>query len=121
MDTELASYPVMTYWKKFVLIHELMLNNPDINARTYQPSASRPLHWPIAQSMIPAWAGYKRQLTIVANPVVWWTGTLGVLAFLAAKALFLLREKRGYFETGRVGGKAKKRKKKACNVVIFEP
>ncbi|KAF9334318.1 hypothetical protein BG006_002345 [Podila minutissima] len=103
MDTELASYPVMTYWKKFVLIHKLMLDNPDINARTYQPSASRPLRWPIAQSMIPAWAGYKRQLTIVANPVVWWTGTLGVLAFLAAKALFLLREKRGYFETGRVG------------------
>ncbi|KAF9313914.1 hypothetical protein BG003_004696 [Podila horticola] len=93
MDTELASYPVMTFWKKFVQIHKLMLNNPDIHARMYQPSASRPLHWPIAQSMIPAWAGYKRQLTIVANPVVWWTGTLGVLAFLTVKALFVLREK----------------------------
>ncbi|KAG0017068.1 hypothetical protein BGZ81_010925 [Podila clonocystis] len=102
MDTELASYPAMTFWKKFVQIHKLMLNNPDILARTYQPSASRPLRWPIAQSIIPAWAGYKRQLTIVANPVVWWTGTLGVLAFLAAKVLFALREKRGYFETGHV-------------------
>ncbi|KAG0067806.1 hypothetical protein BGZ92_005051, partial [Podila epicladia] len=103
VDTELASYPAMTYWKKFVQIHKLMLNNPDINAGTYQSSVSRPLSWPIAQSMIPAWAGYKRQLTIVANPVVWWTGTLGILTFLVAKALFLLREKRGYFETGRVG------------------
>ncbi|KAF9416299.1 hypothetical protein BGZ94_010248 [Podila epigama] len=100
-DTPLASYPEMTFWKKLVETHKMMFHNPDLLGRRYEPSASRPTRWPLAMSMIPAWASYMRQLTIVANPVVWWTGTLGVLSFIATAALFALREKRGYFESGR--------------------
>ncbi|KAF9139353.1 hypothetical protein BG015_002060, partial [Linnemannia schmuckeri] len=43
---------------------------------------------------------YQLQMTIVANPVVWWTSALGLAAYVMSMVVFAIRQKRGYFETG---------------------
>ncbi|KAF9353713.1 hypothetical protein BGX26_008530 [Mortierella sp. AD094] len=106
-DTPLASYPKLTFLQKFTRTHQQMWSwdNKDYDESAasrdiYNRAASKPSSWPLARSLIPAWTGYKCQMAVVGNPVVWWTGTLGVLIFLTAKVVSLLREKRQCFETG---------------------
>ncbi|KAF9433900.1 hypothetical protein BGZ76_008826 [Entomortierella beljakovae] len=95
-DVPAASYPKLTYWQKFSEIHRLMWsrqpNQPD------QPEAVHPILWPLGQTMIHLWTGYTRQMFMIANPVIWGVGIMGVLSYLGLKVLFILREKRGYVE-----------------------
>ncbi|KAG0209219.1 hypothetical protein BGX28_010441 [Mortierella sp. GBA30] len=105
MDTSLASYPTPSFWQKFKEMHWLMWFpgrriESGVFKKKFHISASAPLRWPLAQSLVLVWTGYMRQVAIVANPLVWWTGTFSVAIFLATKVVFVLREKRGYFETG---------------------
>ncbi|KAK3810004.1 MAG: Dolichyl-phosphate-mannose-protein mannosyltransferase-domain-containing protein [Benniella sp.] len=101
-NTPLASYPKPTFLQKVFEMHWLMWSHKGQFRDVYHPSASKPWRWPLALSMIPAWAGHGSQVVIAPNPVVWWIGALGLVAFLGAKILFRLREKRGYFESGRI-------------------
>ncbi|KAF9111397.1 hypothetical protein BGX27_004973 [Mortierella sp. AM989] len=109
-DASLASFPRLSFGTKLIHTHQQMWSSNNkghgdsIASRdTYNRASSKPLSWPLARSLIPAWTGYKRQMAIVGNPVVWWTGTLGILIFVVAKVAFILREKRECFETGRLG------------------
>ncbi|KAG0218496.1 hypothetical protein BGX31_011584 [Mortierella sp. GBA43] len=104
LDTPLASYPEPTFLQKVFEMHRLMWSHEGQYRSKYHQTASRPWQWPLARSAIPAWTRYKRQVTIVPNPIVWWTSAGGLVIFICAKVLFKLREKRGYFETGRVRG-----------------
>ncbi|KAI8595428.1 hypothetical protein EDD21DRAFT_420667, partial [Dissophora ornata] len=108
MDTEVAKYPKMTFWKKFVEIHKLMWSKP--RAYEQEPNKSTasasPSSWPLAlsKSIVTAWRKGNedmesmQQISMIANPIVWWTGFLGVATFVAAHTLFLIRTKRGYVE-----------------------
>ncbi|KAF9178649.1 hypothetical protein BGZ50_007585 [Haplosporangium sp. Z 11] len=102
MDAPLASYPQLSFWQKLWQTQLLMWSHESAFEKSFQDTASLPIRWPLVQSMIPAWIGYKRQIIMVPNPVVWWVCTLGLSTFLVCKALFLMREKRGFFETGRL-------------------
>jgi dolichyl-phosphate-mannose-protein mannosyltransferase len=37
-----------------------------------------------------------RQVYLVGNPVVWWSSTAAVVAYLAVRAMFVIRDKRGF-------------------------
>lgn len=98
-------YPTPSYWAKLKETHQLMWSYQSPLEENLQISSSTPRQWPLGQAMILAWSGYQRQMAIVANPVVWWTSAVGILGYVAAMAVFAVRQKRGYFETGRLGGK----------------
>ncbi|KAJ9109787.1 hypothetical protein QFC20_003203 [Naganishia adeliensis] len=57
---------------------------------------SRPSAWPILRRGINFWVKDKKQVYLIGNPVIWWTSTLAVLAYLGLRTLLVLREKRGY-------------------------
>ncbi|KAG0328451.1 hypothetical protein BGZ99_005316 [Dissophora globulifera] len=101
-DTPVASYKQLTYWQKFWEIHRIMWTHIglDQSAATVKAAASHPIWWPLGQTMSLAWTGYRRQISFIANPVVWCTGAVGVLAFVGLSVFFILREKRAYIETG---------------------
>ncbi|KAG0219683.1 hypothetical protein BGX33_001449 [Mortierella sp. NVP41] len=89
--TPKTTYPAPSFWAKLVEMHELMWSYQGPLEENLQISSSTPRQWPLAQSMILAWSGYQRQMAIVANPAV------------CSLALFAIRQKRGYYETGRLG------------------
>ncbi|KAF9087290.1 hypothetical protein BGX23_008226 [Mortierella sp. AD031] len=101
--TPKTTYPAPSFWAKLVEMHELMWSYQGPLEENLQISSSTPRQWPLAQSMILAWSCYQRQMAIVANPAVWWTSALGLGIYLASLALFAIRQKRGYYETGRLG------------------
>ncbi|KAF9900552.1 hypothetical protein EC991_007188 [Linnemannia zychae] len=102
-DTPKTKYPTPSFWAKFTEMHQLMWSYKGPLEENLQISSSNPRHWPMGQAMIQAWSGYQRQIAIVANPVVWWTATLGLVTYVFSAAVFAIRQKRGYFETGRLG------------------
>ncbi|OAQ25441.1 glycosyltransferase family 39 protein, partial [Linnemannia elongata AG-77] len=99
-DTPKTSYPKPSFWAKIKEIHKLMWSYQSSPEENLQISSSNPRQWPLGQAMILAWSGYQRQMAIVANPVVWWTSAMGLVVYLASMAIFAVRQKRGYFETG---------------------
>ncbi|KAF8986231.1 hypothetical protein BGZ46_007762 [Entomortierella lignicola] len=120
IDTELASYPKVPFSKKFKELHKLMWSTPRAYEEAGTPTTStHPLSWPIAssKSITHVWRKVSKQhvdgttlisnvqqISLVANPVVWWTGFLGVIGFLSAYAVITLREKCGYVSQGLVLG-----------------
>ncbi|KAG9327180.1 hypothetical protein KVV02_000896 [Mortierella alpina] len=104
-DALLAASPTPSFWQKFKYMHRLMwfpANRVEsgLVPRTFDRFASTPQQWLLPNSVIPVWTGYMRQVVIIANPVVWWVSTLGLLSFIILKVFFVLRTKRGYLETG---------------------
>ncbi|KAF9345807.1 hypothetical protein BGX26_002724 [Mortierella sp. AD094] len=123
IDTEIASYPEVSFSKKFKELHKLMWSTPRAFEQTEIPTTfTRPSSWPLAmnKNIVHLWrksspqqqgvdggGGFTttqkvQQISLVANPVVWWTGLLGVVGFLSAHAIIMLREKRGYVSQGPV-------------------
>ncbi|KAK3842625.1 MAG: Dolichyl-phosphate-mannose-protein mannosyltransferase-domain-containing protein [Linnemannia gamsii] len=101
-DTPKTSYPTPSFWAKFTEMHQLMWSYQGPLEENLQISSSNPRQWPMGQAMILAWSGYQRQIAIVANPVVWWTSALGLAIYIFSMVVFAVRQKRGYFETGRL-------------------
>lgn len=56
---------------------------------------SRPKTWPVLRRGINFWAKEHRQVYLVGNPLVWWGSTVAVLVYVGARAILMLREKRG--------------------------
>ncbi|KAG9062066.1 hypothetical protein KI688_006788 [Linnemannia hyalina] len=102
-ETPKISYPKPSFWAKLKETHELMWSYRSPLEENLQISSSSPRQWPLGQALIFVWSGYRRQITIVANPVVWWTSAMGLTAYMTSMAVFAVRQKRGYFETGRLG------------------
>lgn len=103
-ETPKTTYPKPSFWAKLKETHELMWSFQSPLEENLQISSSNPQQWPLGQGMILAWSGYQRQMTIVANPVVWWTSAMGLAIYMVSMAVFAVRQKRGYFEIGRLGG-----------------
>lgn len=57
---------------------------------------SRPSSWPILKRGINFWGKDKKHVYLLGNFFVWALATAGILAYLALKALSLLRWQRGY-------------------------
>lgn len=57
---------------------------------------SRPQAWPILHRGINFWGKDHRQIYLTGNPVVWWTSTIAIGAYLIFKGLAVLRWQRGY-------------------------
>ncbi|KAG0274180.1 hypothetical protein BGZ95_010036 [Linnemannia exigua] len=102
-NTPKTKYPTPSFWAKFAEMHQLMWSYQDPLEENLQISSSNPRQWPMGQAMILVWSGYQRQMAIVANPVVWWTSALGLAVYILSMTVFAVRQKRGYFETGRLG------------------
>ncbi|CAO1614890.1 unnamed protein product [Parajaminaea phylloscopi] len=56
---------------------------------------SRPNTWPVLRRGINFWSKESRQIYLIGNPLVWWGSTVAVLVYLGARALLMLRNKRG--------------------------
>lgn len=116
--TELASYPKVSFWKKFKEHHSLIRTkarafdmNKAVDERTDSP---RPLSWllkPSGSSILLAWRskveefemtdedkrqGHVRQLSLVPNPASWVIRSVGLVLFLGFHVLSMLRYQRGY-------------------------
>lgn len=56
---------------------------------------SRPKTWPTLRRGINFWSKEHRQVYLIGNPFVWWGSTVAIAVFLGARALLMLRQKRG--------------------------
>lgn len=56
---------------------------------------SRPKTWPTLKRGINFWTKDHRQIYLIGNPMVWWGSTVAVAVYLGARALLMLRAKRG--------------------------
>ncbi|KAF9113723.1 hypothetical protein BGX27_000937 [Mortierella sp. AM989] len=101
-DTPVAAYPQLSFWQKFLEIHQLMWSHVPVD-QSFHPAAVHPIRWPLGQAVVHTWTGYLRQITLIANPVVWGLSLIGLLSYAGLKVLFILREKRGYVERGLIG------------------
>ena len=57
---------------------------------------SRPASWPLLIRGINFWGKDHRQIYLIGNPVIWWSSTLAILAYIAFKGLSVLRWQRGF-------------------------
>ncbi|GAA6010077.1 hypothetical protein JCM10207_007548 [Rhodosporidiobolus poonsookiae] len=57
---------------------------------------SRPHSWPLLLRGINFWVKDHRQIYLMGNPFVWALSTLSVVAYVAVRALLILRAQRGY-------------------------
>ncbi|KAF9540722.1 hypothetical protein EC957_003870 [Mortierella hygrophila] len=118
VETELASYPKVSFWKKFKELHSLIRTTPrafDMNkAVDERTDSSRPMSWvlkPFGSSILLAWRskveesemvdegkgrGHVRQISLVPNPASWVIRSVGLVLFLGFHVLLVLRYQRGY-------------------------
>ncbi|WVR06165.1 hypothetical protein IAU60_003195 [Kwoniella sp. DSM 27419] len=57
---------------------------------------SRPQSWPVLRRGINFWVKDHRQVYLIGNPVIWWSSSLAIAAYLGLRALLVIRAKRGY-------------------------
>lgn len=98
-DVEMVNYRPMGFLEKFFELQQVMwsVNNGLLERHAYD---SRPLSWPFFLRGINFWVKDHKQVYLIANPVVWWTGIVAILASGAFLGLLTLRSKRGYSDFG---------------------
>ncbi|KAF9932540.1 hypothetical protein FBU30_007979 [Linnemannia zychae] len=115
-ETKLATYPTVSFWKKFKEIHSLVLtkrrafdSSLDVDDRTI---SRYPLNWPfqsVASSTLLIWRnktasieigekGHVRQISLVPNTVSWAIRTSGLVLFFGFHILSAIRHRFGYFD-----------------------
>ncbi|ORY27894.1 Dolichyl-phosphate-mannose-protein mannosyltransferase-domain-containing protein [Naematelia encephala] len=94
-DAEKVNYQRPSFFTKFYELQAVMWRT---NAGLTDRHAydSRPQHWPWLRRGINFWVKDHRQIYLVGNPVIWWTSSMAVGLYLAARGLMILRAKRGY-------------------------
>ncbi|KAF2146387.1 glycosyltransferase family 39 protein [Aplosporella prunicola CBS 121167] len=94
-ETEKVNYKNPGFFGKFWELQKIMWKT---NAGLTESHAwdSRPPSWPILQRGINFWGKNSRQIYLMGNPVIWWTSTLVILAYVGVKGLAVLRWQRGY-------------------------
>ena len=90
-----VNYLRPSFLSRFWELQKVMLetNNGLTERHVYD---SRPSSWPLLRRGINFWTKDHRQIYLIGNPLVWWGSTLAVLAYLGARALLMLRAKRGF-------------------------
>ncbi|KAF9180782.1 hypothetical protein BGZ51_005903 [Haplosporangium sp. Z 767] len=129
MDTELAAYPRLSFWQKVLELHKHMWTRSrafEASDKTNPTSVSAsdntppPQLWPLAlsKSIVTLWKvtgdvddkdqGMRdqevQQISVVTNPIVWWTGSFGLLVFVGAQLVITLRFTFGFKNSDRTLG-----------------
>lgn len=94
-DAERVNYEKPGFVKKFWELQGVMWRT---NAGLTERHAydSRPQHWPWLRRGINFWVKEHRQVYLIGNPVIWWSSSLAVLAYIAVRGFLILRAQRGY-------------------------
>ena len=105
-----VSYEPLSFFEKFFELQAVMwATNNDLTGS--HPFESRPWQWPFLsdQGGIGFWSSNTTivdlpasQLFFIGNPVVWWSGSLAIVAFMAIYVLYCILNQRGM--VGRVEG-----------------
>ena len=94
-DAEKVNYRNPGFLGKFWELQSVMWRT---NAGLVESHAwdSRPPSWPVLRRGINFWGKDHRQIYLIGNPVIWWSSTLAILAYIAFKGLSVLRWQRGF-------------------------
>ncbi|KAF2090172.1 glycosyltransferase family 39 protein [Saccharata proteae CBS 121410] len=94
-DSEKVNYKNPGFFGKFWELQKVMWKT---NAGLVESHAwdSRPPSWPVLRRGINFWGKDHRQVYLTGNPIIWWSSTLAILAYVAVKGLAVLRWQRGY-------------------------
>ncbi|ODO01385.1 hypothetical protein I350_06204 [Cryptococcus amylolentus CBS 6273] len=94
-DAEKVNYQRPSFFEKFFELNAVMWRT---NAGLTERHAydSRPQHWPWLRRGINFWVKDHKQVYLIGNPVVWWSSTAAIAAYLAVRAFLVLRAQRGY-------------------------
>jgi dolichyl-phosphate-mannose-protein mannosyltransferase len=94
-DAAKVNYRTPGFLEKFVELNTIMwtTNAALTDRHTFD---SRPASWPLLRRGINFWVKDHRQIYLVGNPLVWWLSTVAIAAYVAVRALLVLRAKRGF-------------------------
>ena len=86
-------------------IYELALQEHMANAHSNlgdHTFGASPHSWPLMEKTLPYWLDEKSnaQVTLLGNPVLWWTSTAAIHAFLMLTTFYLMRRQRKFADLG---------------------
>lgn len=92
-NVEKVNYRHPGFFGKFWELQKVMWKT---NAGLVESHAwdSRPSAWPLLRRGINFWGKDHRQIYLLGNPVIWWSSTLAIVAYIAFKALAVVRWQR---------------------------
>ncbi|POR35071.1 Dolichyl-phosphate-mannose--protein mannosyltransferase 1 [Tolypocladium paradoxum] len=92
-DTEKVNYRNPGFFGKFWELQQVMWRT---NAGLIESHAwdSRPEAWPILRRGINFWGKHHTQIYLIGNPIVWWTSSLTIIAWVLFKAIAVIRWQR---------------------------
>lgn len=93
-EKDIVSYPTLTFWQKFVESHKTMwkINQGLTSFHKWQ---SDPQDWPLLLRGINYWAKDHTQVYFLGNPVVWWTASACLVAFVIHVGISVLKWQAG--------------------------
>ncbi|CEH17793.1 glycosyltransferase family 39 protein [Ceraceosorus bombacis] len=94
LGIDLVNYLAPSFWARFKELQRVMW---ETNAGLTERHAydSRPSTWPTLRRGINFWAKDHRQIYLIGNPLVWYGALVAILVYLGARAVLMLRAKRG--------------------------
>ncbi|KAL1409751.1 Dolichyl-phosphate-mannose--protein mannosyltransferase 1 [Vanrija albida] len=94
-DAEKVNYEVPSFFSKFWELQGVMWRT---NAGLTDRHAydSRPQSWPWLRRGINFWVKDHTQVYLIGNPIIWWSSSLAILAYVVVRGFLILRAKRGY-------------------------
>ncbi|WWC88890.1 uncharacterized protein L201_003805 [Kwoniella dendrophila CBS 6074] len=94
-DADKVNYERPSFFEKFFELNAVMWRT---NAGLTDRHAydSRPQSWPVLRRGINFWVQNHRQVYLIGNPVIWWSSTLAIVAYLGIRGLMIVRAKRGF-------------------------
>lgn len=92
-NAEKVNYRNPGFFGKFWELQQVMWTT---NAGLVESHAwdSRPPSWPVLKRGINFWGKDHRQIYLIGNPLIWWSSTAAILAYVAFKGLAVLRWQR---------------------------
>lgn len=85
---------MLSFWDKFVELQTKMLWHTDqMQSHMY---SSEPLEWPFLSKGIAYWVdkGSNAQIHLLGNIVIWYTGSLSIIAYVSLFVFYLMRRRR---------------------------
>ncbi|UZJ55999.1 hypothetical protein CBS101457_005319 [Exobasidium rhododendri] len=90
----MVNYLRPSFWSRFLELQRVMW---ETNAGLTERHAydSRPQTWPVLRRGINFWTKDHRQVYLIGNPFIWWGSLCAIMVYFGARALLMLRQKRG--------------------------
>ena len=91
---QMVNYLRPSFWQRFLELNRVMW---ETNAGLTERHAydSRPQTWPVLRRGINFWTKDHRQVYLIGNPFIWWGSLCAIMVYCGARALLMLRAKRG--------------------------